>query len=227
MTQQEQYWKELAESAMTYIDKCPCDPDITPEQLTAWNELLAKREEIPPDPAQGVEEAILALQKAIQMAEHDNEDPLATSWPEQTGVLISLSDAKKLLTGSRWQQGHGDYSDIGNGKTWDEMTDLQKANYQIMKLENAVAVQKNTINRLRNKLPQPAPTCCARWVKESERLPEIGSYVEAWSDPKMDFSSTNITITRFTRYGFEGAANVTHWRNIIGPDEFPCTCSKK
>lgn len=58
-----------------------------------------------PAPAQGVEEAILALQKAIQMAEHDNEDPLATSWPEQTGVLISLSDAKKLLAGPRWQQG--------------------------------------------------------------------------------------------------------------------------
>lgn len=63
------------------------------------------RPAITPAPAQGVEEAILALQKAIQMAEHDSEDPLATSWPEQTGVLISLSDAKKLLTGSRWQQG--------------------------------------------------------------------------------------------------------------------------
>lgn len=79
----------------------------------------------------------------------------------------------------------------------------------------------------KRKQQNAAPNCCARWVKASERLPEIGSYVEAWSDPKMDFSSTNIAITRFTRYGFEGAANVTHWRNIIGPDESPCTCQQE
>lgn len=30
---------EALSAAMDYIKKCPCDPDIYPEQLEAWNKL--------------------------------------------------------------------------------------------------------------------------------------------------------------------------------------------
>jgi len=29
--------KEKLHSAINYINECPCDPDIYPEQLIAWN----------------------------------------------------------------------------------------------------------------------------------------------------------------------------------------------
>ena len=32
------YWKERCLLAEDYISKSPCDPDITPEQLEAYNE---------------------------------------------------------------------------------------------------------------------------------------------------------------------------------------------
>jgi len=39
--------KKLFQAAKNYIDVCPCDPDITTEQLEAWNkyqELLKEKE---------------------------------------------------------------------------------------------------------------------------------------------------------------------------------------
>ena len=30
---------EALSAAISYIDQCPCDPDIYPEQLEAWNKL--------------------------------------------------------------------------------------------------------------------------------------------------------------------------------------------
>lgn len=226
MTQQEQYWKELAEAAMTYIDKCPCDPDITPEQLTAWNELLAKRDEIPPAPAQGVEEAILALQKAIQMAEHDNEDPLATSWPEQTGVLISLSDAKKLLTGSRWQQGQED---------------------TIKALSGEKVLPTETITTTGELPSQPVPTCCARWVSmpvptRKKFNPANYPAVEIPFIAKFEWLGTEVVsngylteiykgervicfafVTPENKYGYP-LSNMDYFQRL---DESPCTCNKK
>lgn len=31
-------FKNLFNKAKTYIDECPCDPDIYPDQIKAWNE---------------------------------------------------------------------------------------------------------------------------------------------------------------------------------------------
>ena len=41
---------EALQSAMNYIKECPCDPDIYPEQLEAWNKLQSLNiKELPND----------------------------------------------------------------------------------------------------------------------------------------------------------------------------------
>jgi hypothetical protein len=46
------------------------------------------------------------------------------------------------------------YEESGNGKPWEEMTDLEKANYKIRKLYNALAVSRNHIKFLRKRLKE-------------------------------------------------------------------------
>lgn len=44
------------------------------------------------------------------------------------------------------------YEQSGGSKEWDDMNELEKANYNLCKALNAIAVSKTTIKRLREKL---------------------------------------------------------------------------
>jgi hypothetical protein len=47
------------------------------------------------------------------------------------------------------------YEEAGGNKSWNEMTDLERANYNLIKAHNVIAVQKNTIKRLREQQSLP------------------------------------------------------------------------
>lgn len=43
------YWKKRCELAEAYINESPCDPDIFPKQLRAWNKWRAQVNTTPPN----------------------------------------------------------------------------------------------------------------------------------------------------------------------------------
>lgn len=45
------------------------------------------------------------------------------------------------------------FEQIGGSKPWDEMTELEKAYYNLRKCKNALVVARNTIQRYRSKKP--------------------------------------------------------------------------
>lgn len=54
------------------------------------------------------------------------------------------------------------------------------------------------------------------WVKTEDGLPTIGEYVMVYS-PDHTFSPTPQMISRFTKHGFESAANVIAWQPLPTP----------
>jgi hypothetical protein len=45
------------------------------------------------------------------------------------------------------------YEQAGSNKQWDDMTELEKAYYNLRKCKNALVVARNTIQRYRSKTP--------------------------------------------------------------------------
>lgn len=55
------------------------------------------------------------------------------------------------------------------------------------------------------------------WVRVEDGTPEDGKYVECFLSEK-GFNATDIVISKYTsKYGFESASCVTHWRNLPTP----------
>jgi hypothetical protein len=53
------------------------------------------------------------------------------------------------------------------------------------------------------------------WVSVKDRLPEIGQTVMVYTETLV-FAKTHYRITDYTKYGWEGATNVTHWMPLPG-----------
>jgi hypothetical protein len=54
------------------------------------------------------------------------------------------------------------------------------------------------------------------WISINEKLPEVGQFVLVYTETR-SFSPTYEMVTKFSKYGFEGAANVTHWMPLPEP----------
>jgi hypothetical protein len=54
------------------------------------------------------------------------------------------------------------------------------------------------------------------WISVKDRVPNVGRYVICYTENRV-FSPTNDVITKYSKYGFEGASNVTHWMPLPEP----------
>lgn len=86
-----------------------------------------------------------------------NEDPTHTGSPDKPNLNPQLKlnpDGFIIWTlNERFEddEDYPSYDASGGNKNWDDMTDLEKANYKIRKLYNAIAAYKNKIKSLREK----------------------------------------------------------------------------
>lgn len=78
-------------------------------------------------------------------------DEWQNDWIKENG----LSD-ESTPTDDRAAPDYPTYEQAGGNKTWDDMTELEKAYYDIRKLHDALAVSKNNIKSLRKKIDDRA-----------------------------------------------------------------------
>lgn len=128
-------------------------------------------ESMPPAPAQGVEEDGYPVTPVVLFERKDGEYVAKNGKIVPVELLMNRrhfinDDYGYFVSDSRWQQGHES-----------ERERLFKSDPVNFLLSNAMRYLNETqLISLRDALiertPQPAHTCCARWVKASERLPD-------------------------------------------------------
>lgn len=81
------------------------------------------------------------------------------------------------------------YAQSGGDKSWDEMTELERSNYDLCKALNAIAVLKTALKRAREKYPPPSQDA-EYWRTEAARLKEllVGQAYSIWKGCESDLS---------------------------------------
>jgi hypothetical protein len=219
MTTQLEYWKQRCEAAENYIDKSPCDPDITGDQIKAYAEWRDISRTEPPAP-EAVGEADEESYGFKAMAEY------RSCFPEGHNAERFNGFYDGFITGSRWRGEQGacvsgslllhillQKADIVNEDGMPVIKYVEKPNGGSV----AYVRHDSMVKTLNSIIKDKHPCCGARW-DESQILDAV----------RRELIATNQELgicegLQENDYMFIGVVSEAIKRRLQ-PDESPCTC---